>query len=93
MPCEFLNLEDVLPGWVCCRCRTYNGLQRKACKRCKHEPCIALPKPSEFGMCDDCGAVMSMRHVDCRLAGQVVGGGEQTRFTLAEAREPLDDHD
>lgn len=27
-------LEMVMPGWACCRCHVYNGLQRVACRSC-----------------------------------------------------------
>jgi len=33
------NLTHVAPGWGCCRCRTYNGLQRTHCKSCEHGYC------------------------------------------------------
>ena len=35
--CTFISMRELAPGWVCCRCRTYNGLQRDACRGCKQE--------------------------------------------------------
>jgi hypothetical protein len=31
--------EHVVPGWICCQCRTYNGYQRGNCRNCNHAPC------------------------------------------------------
>jgi 5S rRNA maturation endonuclease (ribonuclease M5) len=42
----------LLPGWGCCQCRIYNGLQRTHCKKCGHPICIPAPMPSDFGLCD-----------------------------------------
>lgn len=41
--CEFVKGPSVMPGWGCCRCRVYNGMQRTICKSCglePHEPLI-----------------------------------------------------
>ena len=62
--CELLlDLPDVLPGWGCCQCRTYNGLQRSRCKICGHECCTAKPLPEKFGLCNECGVPRGMNHV------------------------------
>jgi hypothetical protein len=58
-----LNLPDVLPGWGCCQCRVYNGLQRDICRSCPHRCCIEKPKPHEFGLCDECGVPEGVAHV------------------------------
>lgn len=64
MSCQFIEESKfVLPGWGCCQCHTYNGLQRKVCKLCGHKPCIELPKPSQFGLCDECGVPEGIAHV------------------------------
>lgn len=42
--CAPTNLEHVAPGWGCCRCQSYNGLQRLACKHCEHARCDLAPK-------------------------------------------------
>ena len=36
-------------GWECCRCHTYNGESRTACRTCKHERCdfIVTPPPQD----------------------------------------------
>lgn len=39
--CEFVKGNHVAPGWGCCRCHIYNGMQRMACKSCgvaSHNP-------------------------------------------------------
>ena len=33
------NLQYVMPGWACCKCRTYNDYSRPVCKSCGHKPC------------------------------------------------------
>jgi hypothetical protein len=33
------NLDQVLPGWGYCKCRSYNGYQRALCRRCGHLQC------------------------------------------------------
>lgn len=38
---EHAETERVAAGWGCCRCRTYNGLQRVMCKHCGHARCSA----------------------------------------------------
>ena len=35
----FEGSDHVLPGWVCCGCRIYNGAQRPECKNCGHVYC------------------------------------------------------
>lgn len=37
--CKTISSEFVAPGWGCCECHTYNGLQRHKCKFCGHLPC------------------------------------------------------
>lgn len=60
--CTLILSKYVLPGWGCCQCHTYNGLQRKACKHCRHKPCIELPKPEQFGLCNECGVPAGIPH-------------------------------
>ncbi len=38
--CKRVEHPHVMPGWGCCKCATYNGLQRRECKACGHEPCF-----------------------------------------------------
>jgi hypothetical protein len=52
--CEFVSTDRVMPGIGCCRCRTYNGLQRPVCARCG-EPFHAVEIPPEVNRCPDCG--------------------------------------
>jgi hypothetical protein len=37
--CEPVESKRIMPGWICCECRTYNGEQRTECKWCKHLRC------------------------------------------------------
>ena len=64
-----LDLPNVMPGWGCCACRTYNGLQRKACKICGHECCVEKPSPASFGLCSECGVPEGCEHVGHSVAG------------------------
>jgi hypothetical protein len=32
-------------GWCCCKCATYNALERSACRHCSHPCCGDLPRP------------------------------------------------
>lgn len=52
--CTFFNSEFVMPGWGCCRCRVYNGLQRSHCKSCGHERC-SIEVPDTIARCPECG--------------------------------------
>lgn len=62
--CGLVNSEFVIPGWGCCKCHTYNGLQRKQCKRCGHECCNPdKPLPGAFGLCNECGVPKGVRHI------------------------------
>jgi hypothetical protein len=37
--CSKLSHPNLAPGWGCCSCNTYNGIQRHECKNCKHIAC------------------------------------------------------
>jgi hypothetical protein len=65
MACELLlDLPNVLQGWGCCQCRTYNGLQRAFCKMCDHICCNPeKPKPEAYGLCPTCGVPAGVPHV------------------------------
>jgi hypothetical protein len=64
MSCKFVpGTAYLLPGWGCCQCLTYNGLQRDACKICGHPCCTEKPRPDEFGLCNECGVPDGMAHV------------------------------
>lgn len=59
----FIDAPGLMPGWGCCFCLTYNGLQRDICKRCGHDCCKEKPMPHELGLCDTCGVPDGMAHV------------------------------
>ena len=62
--CKFVEPDKfVMAGWGCCQCKTYNGLQRKDCKRCGHKPCVELPLPEKYDLCNECGVPQGMAHV------------------------------
>jgi hypothetical protein len=67
MHCVLVNPPNevaLLPGWGCCKCRMYNGLQRDYCKSCGHVCCLRnKPKPEQFGLCNDCGVPKGFPHV------------------------------
>jgi hypothetical protein len=37
--CTKVNHPNILPGYGCCKCNTYNGNQRESCKTCNHPRC------------------------------------------------------
>lgn len=39
--CQSIEADYLVPGWICCACRTYNGNQRDVCKivSCQHQRC------------------------------------------------------
>jgi hypothetical protein len=37
--CVAIEHPNLMPGWGCCVCRTYNGNQRAECKWCQHKRC------------------------------------------------------
>jgi len=47
--CEAIEHAHVMPGWGCCMCRTYNGLQNLTCRICKHPRCDAWGLFGEAG--------------------------------------------
>ncbi len=64
MPCQFIpESKNVFPGWGCCQCRAYNGLQRDRCKFCGHKCCGEKPLPEKFGLCNVCGVPAGTPHV------------------------------
>jgi hypothetical protein len=40
--CFHVRSGHVVPGWGCCKCRTYNGYQREQCRKCGHEHCYEI---------------------------------------------------
>lgn len=52
--CQFISSKHVMPGYICCRCRSYNGLQRERCKVCAIKPC-ELEIPENVKRCASCG--------------------------------------
>jgi len=52
--CNFVEHENIMPGWGCCSCRTYNGLQRTHCRECNHARC-ELVTPDDLKVCKNCG--------------------------------------
>ncbi len=45
--CKRVEAPNILPGWGCCQCLTYNGLQRQACKACGHMSCLLKDAAAE----------------------------------------------
>jgi len=66
--CRFVQSSHVLPGWGCCRCQTYNGLQRTECRSCGHEP-EGLEVPSHIARCGGCGFGFDSSPTRCPVCG------------------------
>lgn len=45
---RFDDSKAVFPGWLCCKCRVYNGYQRLRCKACRHPSCFEVTNPDEL---------------------------------------------
>ncbi len=72
--CRFVADDRLLPGWACCGCRTYNGLQRRACHGCtqeRHE--IEVPATVVQCLACGCGLPRGAKHT-YTLAGRDVRG-------------------
>lgn len=52
--CDYISTPNVAPGWGCCRCKSYNGLQRPVCRVC-HEEAHTYLVPDTVVLCT-CGA-------------------------------------
>jgi hypothetical protein len=38
--CIKISHANLMPGWGCCQCKTYNSEQRQYCKNCTHICCF-----------------------------------------------------
>lgn len=52
--CTYVEAPSVLPGYGCCGCHCYNGLQRDVCRVCEKKPC-AIEIPPTVARCAECG--------------------------------------
>lgn len=58
--CQPFAGPNMIPGWICCRCRTYNGNTRPQCKHCQHNRCNTPPRePARYG-CGFCAGWYSI---------------------------------
>lgn len=47
--CRFIFHTNVAPGYGCCHCQTYNGLQRTQCKFCEESHCeLTIPDDARY---------------------------------------------
>lgn len=56
--CQYVEGDYVTPGFGCCQCKTYNGLQRVVCKNCGRKPCSIVVPPHVL-KCTRCGFALS----------------------------------
>jgi hypothetical protein len=49
--CQQVGSQNLAPGWICCGCRIYNGIQRGECKQCEKAICRAdtIAAPVQIG--------------------------------------------
>lgn len=47
--CKYVDSVYIVPGWGCCRCRIYNGMQRTTCRNCGAERCEPLQPDTQTG--------------------------------------------
>ena len=76
--CVFVSTEGVMPGWGCCQCRVYNGLQRSHCRSCRHERC-AISIPDAIAQCPECGFGVERGSERCGVRCPVPGCGGVVR--------------
>lgn len=69
--CKYISGEFVMPGWGCCNCNTYNGLQRKECKFCD-TPRHGVVVPENVVVCSDCGFGDDGHMKFCPICGSVL---------------------
>lgn len=53
--CNYIEDTNVMPGYICCICKTYNGLQREYCRACDR-PHHKLLIPDTVAQCPFCEA-------------------------------------
>lgn len=51
--CLYVEGPRIMPGYGCCRCRVYNGLQRDHCRTCRRAHCL-LVVPPDVLRCANC---------------------------------------
>jgi hypothetical protein len=44
-----MDNEYIAPGWGCCHCNTYNGIQRTVCRHCEQPHCQPLNPDIHLG--------------------------------------------
>jgi hypothetical protein len=42
MACVIINHPNVVASWGCCECRTFNSIERAACRGCRHSRCCPI---------------------------------------------------
>jgi len=47
--CQYVDHPNVAPGWGCCHCGLYNGVQNITCRICGAKPCSPLTPDKETG--------------------------------------------
>ncbi len=57
---------SIFPGWICCRCRRYQGFQRETCVDCGHEPCYPSSEGEELPI----GVLVPAGQGDFRTLGE-----------------------
>lgn len=53
--CVAIDHPNLMPGYGCCQCKTYNGNNRSTCKTCNHQRCdnpkqLLVPIQEEGGI-------------------------------------------
>jgi hypothetical protein len=42
MSCKVIKHPNLMDGYGCCKCKTYNGDHRTHCKQCNHARCDSI---------------------------------------------------
>lgn len=71
--CEFVKSENVMPGYGCCNCKVYNGLQRTKCKNCNTVHCELKVTTGTIGIYQEEGALIEVEILGLKLDENGVG--------------------
>lgn len=73
--CVYIDSKNIMPGYICHTCKSYNGLQRGACKDCGELAC-KVDIPDYVIQCPSCSY-----GIDKQDAAGMVGNLAGVRFS------------
>jgi hypothetical protein len=76
--CTYVDSPNIMPGWMCGKCRVYNDISREYCKHCRIQRCTTLLSDLQTG-----------RYYVNRLHNQPLARNTITKQKIIEWREKL----